>query len=168
MAQSPEDELEEFLKPLPSYMQKALWYDMNMSQQEVLDWMHTTNPFPESQIQEFQAKIGWQPDLRSFNEAELRRKFEEILQRCDPAEWKRYGGNAKAARNSSADWFVQMPRGKPGRKRNVKLAEQIWSLHGAGMTSREIKTTLEATSGLNISVEAVEAYLKTRRRTPER
>jgi len=55
---------------------------------------------------------------------------------------------------------------KRGRKPNVELAERIWTLHDAGKTSPEIRKAL-ATGGVNLTLEAVEAYLKTRRRKPQ-
>jgi len=58
---------------------------------------------------------------------------------------------------------IEIEEGKPGRKPNVKLAERIWALDEAGKTNREIHETLKS-KGLSISLEAVEAYLKTRRR----
>jgi hypothetical protein len=65
-------------------------------------------------------------------------------------------------------WFRHTPgleiiKGKPGRKPNVKLAERIWALDAEGKTNREIQETLN-TDGENLSLEAVESYLKKRRR----
>lgn len=59
---------------------------------------------------------------------------------------------------------LEIKKERPGRKPNVELAERIWALDGAGKTNREIQETLKA-NGLCTSLEAVEAYLKTRRRT---
>jgi len=58
---------------------------------------------------------------------------------------------------------LEIKKGKPGRKPNVELAERIWALNAEGKTNREIQETLN-TSGENLSLEAVESYLKTRRR----
>jgi len=58
---------------------------------------------------------------------------------------------------------LEIKKGKPGRKPNLELAERIWALDDAGKTNREIQETLKA-DGLSTSLEAVEAYLKTRRR----
>jgi hypothetical protein len=65
-------------------------------------------------------------------------------------------------------WYRHTPgleinKGKPGRKQNVELAERIWALDAEGKTNREIQETLN-TSGENRSLEAVESYLKKRRR----
>jgi len=159
VAQSPEQELAEFMAPLPQSLRKILWYDDALMTD--LDWAevtHSISPFTPDQLQELKATTGWQPQTYPQTAEELRPRFEQILQRCGPAEWKRYRDNAKSAR-------VPMPRSKPGRKPNDELAERIWTLHDAGRTSREIQEILKA-SGRNISLEAVESYLKTRRRTP--
>jgi hypothetical protein len=58
---------------------------------------------------------------------------------------------------------LEIKKGKPGRKPNVKLAERIWALDAEGKKNREIQETLH-TSGENLSLEAVESYLKKRRR----
>lgn len=58
---------------------------------------------------------------------------------------------------------LESMRGKPGRKPNVELAERIWALHGEGKTSKKILDRLKA-DGVNLGLEGVEAYLKTRRR----
>jgi hypothetical protein len=58
---------------------------------------------------------------------------------------------------------LEIKKGKPGRKPNVKLAERIWALDAEGKTNREIQETLN-TGGENLSLEAVESYLKKRRR----
>ena len=58
---------------------------------------------------------------------------------------------------------LEIKKGKPGRKLNVELAERIWALKAEGKTNREIQERLNA-SGKNLSLEAVESYLKKRRR----
>jgi hypothetical protein len=162
VSRSPEEELAEFLKPLPAYVQKALWYGA-MSQQELLEFTHSTAPFSEGQLREIQQKLGWQPSSPSVNYKTLREEFERILQRCDPSMWETYLENAKAARAQQADMFVSLPRRKRGRKPNDDLAERIWALDDAGKTNREIKETLNA-DGVNLSLDGVEYYLKSRRR----
>jgi hypothetical protein len=161
VAQSPEQQLADFLAPLPQWLQKALWYS-TMTDLESYSWADSINPFAADELQELKANPGWHPERYPHTADELRPKFEDILQSC-PAKWKLYCDNARAARKADADSHVQMPRGKPGRKRNDELAEKIRTLHDAEKTSREIQKTLAA-GGLTISLEAVEAYLKTRRR----
>lgn len=163
VSKSPEDELAEFLKPLPSYMQKVLWYDRAMSQVELLDWMHSIGPFPEGTIREIQQKVHWDPPARSFNEKELRAEFERLLQRCDPSKWEKYRRNAEVARGEQAERFISKPRRTRGRKENVELAQHIWALQRTGVSNLKIKETLEA-EGINLSLIAVESYLKSRRR----
>lgn len=164
MALSPKDELAEFLEPLPIYQQKVLWYTPSMSQQEVLDWMHSVNPFSEAQILEIQAKTNWSPPVKPFDENVLRQKFENILQRI-PHKWNEYRKNAKAWREKQAELMFPMPHGKSGRKRNDDLAERVQALKLSGMSTREIQSILRS-SGVNLSLSGVESYLKRRRRPP--
>jgi len=167
VAQSPEEELSEFLAPLPHWLQKILWHDhSHMTDLEISYWNDSINPFTADELQGLKIATGWQPERYPHTAEELRPRFEQLLQHSDPAEWERYCGNAKAARNASADLFVPMPRGKPGRKRNDKLAARIRALSVAGKKSREIQAILQA-DGVTLSVEAVEAYLKKRRRPRE-
>jgi hypothetical protein len=62
--------------------------------------------------------------------------------------------------------FVQIAIGKVkrGRKSRDELAERIYALDTEGKTNREIRETLSA-SGEHLSLEGVESYLKTRRRS---
>ena len=157
MAQNPEQELADFLAPLPRWLQKALWYDYSsMTDSESWSWLDSINPFTADQLQELKANPGWQPERYPHSADELRPRFEQIVQRCGPAEWKRYRDNAKSAR-------APMPRSKPGRKPNDELAERIWTLSDAGMTARNTQEALKK-DGINLTPEAVEYYKKTRRR----
>jgi hypothetical protein len=54
-------------------------------------------------------------------------------------------------------------KGKRGRKPKLELAERIWALKAEGKKNVEIQKILNA-SGESLSLEAVESYLKTRRR----
>ena len=58
---------------------------------------------------------------------------------------------------------LEIEKGKPGRKPNVELAERIRALDAEGKTNREIKETLSDDS-VNLSLDGVESYLKTRRK----
>jgi len=49
----------------------------------------------------------------------------------------------------------------------VELEQRIWKLDAEGKTNREIQQILSA-EGVNRSLEAVEAYLKTRRRKSQK
>src|ERR1035438_6025482 len=94
VAQSPEDELTEFMAPLPQWLQKILWHDLSsMTDLEWVEWMDSTGPYTAEQLQEFRATIGWQPERYPRTAEELRPRFEQILRRCDRAEWKRYCNN---------------------------------------------------------------------------
>jgi hypothetical protein len=170
VAQSPEEELADFLNALPSYMQKVLWYDYSqMSLREWADHHYGTSgtkPLAESDRSFFEGQ-SWKPDMRRFNEVELRARFEQILQRCDPAKWESYYRNAKIQRAQTADRVIPIPRRNRGRKANDELAERIWALDAEGKKNEEIRAELNA-SGENLSLEAVESYLKKRRRRPAR
>lgn len=162
MAQSPEQELADFLAPLPLWLQKVLWQDYSsMTDVDEFNYKDSMFPFAAEALKE---TGGWQPERYPQTAEELRPKFEQILQRCGRAEWKKYCDNAKATRKADADRYVQLPHGKPGRKRNDEMDARIWALRSAGMTTRQIQETLNA-RGENMSLEAVEAYFKTRRRT---
>jgi hypothetical protein len=145
---SPEKELEEFLAPLSVLMRRILQYDYSslddpsISQEEKLQWI--TNQDKES---------------------ELRPKYEAILQR-NPAEWTEYCQRAKRIDKAMAQQFRIAPRGKPGRKPETELAERIWKLDVEGRANREIQQILNA-EGKRLSLEAIESYLKTRRRKPQ-
>jgi hypothetical protein len=65
------------------------------------------------------------------------------------------------------DMLLQMAKPKRGRKAENDLAESIWALHEKGKTASEIETLL-ATCGKNMSIEAIESYLKTRRKKPNK
>ena len=155
MAQSPDDELATFLAALPVYMQKVLWHDPHMSQLEVLDWMHSVRPFSEELVEEMHRRVHWKPSSESFNEGELRTRFEHLLQQCDSVRWEQYRKNVETARTRDADLFAPMPRRKRGRKENIKLAERIVALDRAGISNRQIQSILEA-DNVNISLPAVE------------
>ncbi|MHB8654678.1 MAG: hypothetical protein ACYDA9_12460 [Terriglobia bacterium] len=59
--------------------------------------------------------------------------------------------------------LMRLAKPKPGRRLERELAERIWSLRAEGRTVRQIQAELER-DGRSISKEAVESYLKTRRR----
>lgn len=90
-----------------------------------------------------------------------RAEYEAILQRM-PARWKAY--RKRVERELVANFLpLFVSRGKPGRKRNDKVAERIWSLTDAGNTSRGIQAALK-NDGINLTLEGIESYRKTRRR----
>jgi hypothetical protein len=151
-SRSPEKELEEFLAGLPSYLVKVLWYDTSSMSLQEKDDRRRGRRF----------SIRRQPDTRFFKESELRTQFESILRRI-PAEWAKYRKAVKTERERFADGRAPMPKAAPGRKQNVALAERIWALDAEGKGNREIQAILNA-GGENLSLEAVEAYLKKRRR----
>ncbi|MGO9318395.1 MAG: hypothetical protein ACLPXT_04815 [Terracidiphilus sp.] len=58
---------------------------------------------------------------------------------------------------------LEIKKWDPGRKPNVELAERIWALSDAGKTSRMIQAALKK-DGINLTIEGIEYYRKTRRR----
>jgi hypothetical protein len=58
---------------------------------------------------------------------------------------------------------LEIKKGDPGRKLNVDLAKRIWALSDAGNTSRKIQAALKK-DGINLTVEGIEYYRKTKRR----
>src|SRR5271167_4700952 len=124
VAQSPEQKLAEFMAPLPQWLQKTLWC-VALTDLESFSWYDSYSPFTADQLEELKTTAaGWQPERYPRTAEELRPRFEQILQRCGPAQWKRYCDNAKA----STDPFVRMPRGKPGRPRKDALAQEALEL----------------------------------------
>jgi hypothetical protein len=137
VAQSPEEELSAFLKDLPTYMQKALWYEP-MSLQELAEYVHGSGgrALTESDLKFFESR-GWQPDKHPLKEEELRKSFVQILRRCNRTEWNRYRKNAKLARAQSADLTIPMPRGNPGRPREDAKVDRAKQLKAEGKSWNE-------------------------------
>jgi hypothetical protein len=148
VSKSPEEDLEQFLAPLSALMKMVLQYDYSslddpsISQEEKLEWIKNQD-----------------------KEAELRPKYEAILQR-NPVEWTEYCRRAKQIDKLMARQYRIAPRGKLGRKPQTELAERIWKLDVEGRTNSEIQQILNA-EGKSLSLGAIESYLKTRRRKPE-
>ena len=157
MSTNPEKELEEFLAPLPLYVQKSLWYDPSRSgddlEKELFDEQHWKWPFSEKELRQFRSTswqvedaeriakaMGW-PGLPRFMVVlrgwqpsppvkELRPQFERILKRI-PSKWKLYRKNAKAWRERQADFITPIPKGDRGPKPNVEQMERILKLHSS-------------------------------------
>jgi len=100
---TPEQELEDFLVPLPQWLQNALWC-VALTDLENFSWYDSYFPFTADQLEELKTTAaGWQPERYPRTAEELRPRFEQILQRCGPAQWKRYCDNAKASGPLCAD-----------------------------------------------------------------
>jgi len=144
LSKDAERDLAAFLAALPSYQRKLL--DQTYSsltqgeQNQFMGWMTAT---PE------QFDALWQ---------EYRRLVERI-----PAKLREYRKRINREHGAGTADVLGLPKGKPGRKENVELAERIWALDAEGKKNHEIQETLSA-SGEHISLEAVESYLKKRRR----
>jgi hypothetical protein len=163
MAQSPEQELADFLAPLPQWLQKSLWF-VALTDLESFSSYDSHFPFTADQLEELKTTAGgWQPERYPRTLEELRPQFEQILQRCALTMWETYCANARAARRLDADSHVQMPRRNRGRKPETDLAERIWILKDEGKTVPEMQAIFEA-ENQHFSQEKIEAYLKSRRR----
>ncbi len=155
MAQSPEQELAEFMAPLPQWLQKVLWYDYSsMTDSEGGSWLDSINPFTGDQLEELKTNPGWQPERYPLSEAELRPRFEQILQRCGPAEWDKYCRNATIQRAQDADSHVPVPRREPGRRRKDALAQEAVALLQRGMNFPQIAAELNKTHGKDTTTPA--------------
>jgi hypothetical protein len=58
---------------------------------------------------------------------------------------------------------LEIKKGKPGRKREIELAERIWKLKAEGKTVPEMQAIFKA-EGQHFSQEKIASYLKTRRK----
>lgn len=141
-----ERELEEFLSSLPAYKRKVFELYTTPITTEECDQL-----FAESLRQ---AGQDGQDD-------QLTERYMQLLERI-PEKAKWYKKRHKEIFGAFSPG-MPMPKIKRGRKPNEKLAARIVSLHDSGKTSPEIQKILEA-EGENLTLEAVEAYLKTRRR----
>ena len=138
-----ERELEEFLSSLPAYKRKVFeLYTIPMTMEEVAQSL--AEPLPEA----------GQVD-------ELEERYMQLLERI-PEKAKWYKRRHKKIFGAFSPG-MPMPNVKRGRKPNMELAERIWLLRKSGKTNPEIQKILAA-EGENRTLEAVEAYLKTRRR----
>jgi predicted nucleotide-binding protein (sugar kinase/HSP70/actin superfamily) len=138
VSHNPEKELEEFLASTPAWKQRCLLTGFgSLNHDEIREWSNNLDE-----------------DFR------LTKEYERILQKI-PAKWEVYRKRLQREAQPMLEYFV--PKGKPGRKQNVVLAERIWALDAQGRSNREIQETLNA-GGENLSLEAVESYLKKRRR----
>ena len=145
MSNDAEKDLSAFLASLPAYKRKELEQGLSsLTRDEMNQW----------------ASACITPVDGIMRDVQLTAEYERLLQ-LFPARLKEY--RKRLMQESQKTLASLLPKGKPGRKPNAALAKRIWALHNAGKTSREIQEILRA-EGRNLSTEAVEAYLKTRRR----
>lgn len=148
---SPEQQLQAFLNSLPEWRRK---------------WLKHEAPFDPDWISQKSAKASreeiavakeqltaWAGNLDQ--DITIRERYEALL-RPIPSRWREY--REKMKRIALSD----LPKSKPGRKSKTELAERIWQLF-EGSTSIEIHQKLKS-EGATYSLEAIESYLKTRRR----
>lgn len=143
MPHGAEQELADFMAPLPLWLRKILWHDhSSMTELQWVECVDSITPFTADQLQELKVTAGWQPDRYPETAEELRPRFEQILQRCDRAEWRRYRDNAEAIRNSDANRYVRLPRDKQGRPRKDALADEAGRLKKDGLSHQQIANKL--------------------------
>lgn len=146
MSKSPENQLEEFLAPLPAWLKAAL---------EQKDYSFAT---VEEQLESINNPS------RAF---ELRPEFERIL-RLIPAQWnaycKRFQDNLRKVRETEAQ-LLNVPKGKPGAPRKDALAQEAVALRKAGKNFPQIATELSNKYKEAISSEAVRKLVE---RSPSR
>lgn len=101
MPKSSEEELEQFVAPLPAWLQMVLRQDFSsFPQDKISDW----NSYDFDELQK------------------LKSEYERILQKI-PREWKKYRKRAMLA-----SLMFPIPKAKPGRPRDSR-AEDYASLH---------------------------------------
>jgi hypothetical protein len=59
---------------------------------------------------------------------------------------------------------LEITKGKAGRKAEIELAERIWKLKAEGRTVPQMQAIFKA-EGQHFSIEKIESYLKTRRKS---
>jgi hypothetical protein len=140
---------EQFLSTLHPLNQRFLKYD----------WSCLTDlSFSLEEVSEF---CKWLEEKERGDRQEYERRLKQ-----DRPKWNEYCRAARQIDKQTARFRIA-PRGMPGRKTEVELAERIWKLHAEGKTVPQIQAILEAEKK-SYSREAIAAYLKGRRREPQK
>lgn len=153
---SAEQELQKFLDSLPEWRRKWLFHQDPFSSQ----WLSEghVEKLSKDSPEQFKAMMEqlalWKDNFA--DDGPIRERYETLLQE-NPSRWREYRNKLKR------EALSYVPKGKPGRKPERKLAERIWKLHAEGKSVPEMQRIFRA-EGKNYSREAIEAYLKTRRK----
>jgi hypothetical protein len=141
MSKNPEKELEEFLAPLPPWLQAAL---------EEKDYLF-------SSVEENLEGINNQDRV-----IELRPEYERILRQI-PAQWneysKRFRDNLRKT-HETEEQFLKVPKGIAGAPRNDALAREAFALRQAGRNLPQVAAELSKKYKKSISPEAVRKLIK--------
>jgi hypothetical protein len=156
-----ENELNAFLAGLPAYRRKYLEQGYSsLTPEEV----HQFNEwFRKSE--EWRSAPNLDEELIADSLPVIAETYRLLLARA-PVKLKERQKREERGIQRVVRSFVQIAIGKVkrGRKSRDELAERIYALDTEGKTNREIRETLSA-SGEHLSLEGVESYLKTRRRS---
>lgn len=143
-SKTPEEELDEFLAAQPSWLQKLLQYDLQLTADEDSAGL----------------KANLHEDLWNSRE-----EYERLCQRV-PARWRDY---CKKRRRTLGPVFS--PSAVPGRPRKDALAEEATHLYQAGKNYQQIATLLDKKYGLEpTSPDAIRKLIASRnpRSKPEK
>ena len=163
MSTHAEKELDAFLAGLPSYQRKYLEQGISSLTREDThqfnEWFRKSEEWLSAPNPDEELIVGSLPVIAETYKLFLTQAPVKLKERRKREERKMRG----VLRS-----FIEIAVGKVKRGRPVRdeLSEQILTLEAEGKTSQEIRETLKA-RGEHLSVEAVEAYRKTRRRPPK-
>ncbi len=161
-----EQELAEFMAPLPQWLQKALWYSP-MTDLESFSWFASINPFTADQLEELKLNPGWQPERYPQTAEELRPRFEQILRRCSREKWNAYRQNIKAERESLAS-RVPLPDSPVGAPRKDDIAEEGMRFIKAGKSWASAAKTINLRFGAGtVTKESLRSLVRNRRKSSD-
>lgn len=156
-----ENELGAFLAGLPSYQRKYLEQGISSLTRE------DTHQFNEwfRKSEEWLSAPNPDEELVAGSLPVIAETYRLLLAQA-PVRLKERRKQEEREMQRALRSFVRIAIGKVkrGRKARDELAEQIYALDAEGKTNQEIRETLSA-RGENLSLEGVESYLKTRRRS---
>jgi hypothetical protein len=153
--------LDAFLAGLPSYQRKYLEHGISSltreDTQQFNEWLRKSEEWLSAPNPDEELIAGSLPVI-----AETYR----LLLAQAPLKLKERRKREEREMRGRLRSFIEIAIGrvKRGRKARDELAERIWALDAEGKTNQEICEALSA-SGENLSLEGVESYLKTRRRS---
>lgn len=152
-----EKELDAFLAGLPSYQRKYLEQGYSSLTRE------DSHQFDEWFRKSEECRSAPNPDeeLIAVSLPGIARRYALLLAQA-PVKLKERRERYKREGLSTEIVNLLLPKSKAGRKKNDAVFQQIWELHAAGKTSREIQQALKE-SGVSLGLEGVEYYLKSRR-----
>jgi hypothetical protein len=158
-----ENELDAFLAGLPPFQRKYLEQGISSLTREDThqfnEWFRKSEEWLSASNPDEELIAGSLPVIAETYRLFLAQAPVKLKERRKREEREMRGGLRSIIE-------ISIGKVKRGRKSRDELAEQIWALEAEGKTSQEIRETLN-TRGEHLSVEAVEAYRKKRRRPPK-